>query len=134
MDGVCDHVAHRVRLVPAVQWLGLQVLEAQGGRARVQLPYQSHMCNSRGMVHGGLVSTLADFAGAMALLSLLDEKDFTPTIEMSVNYLGPGRSDLTAEAQVLKCGSRVGTAYVQIVDTEGRLTAVALASYAVSKA
>ncbi|MGQ9485886.1 MAG: PaaI family thioesterase [Desulfosoma sp.] len=134
MDQVCEHVARRAQLVPAVQWLGMEVLEAHDGKARVRLPYKAQMCNSRGMVHGGLVSTLADFAGAIALLSLLNEKDFTPTIEMSVNYLGPGRSDLTAEARVLKCGSRVGTAYVQIVDAEGGLTAVALASYALSRA
>lgn len=134
MDQVCEHVARRAQLVPAVQWLGMKVLEARSGKARVRLPYQPHMCNSRGMVHGGFVSTLADFAGAMALLSLLNEKDFTPTIEMSVNYLSPGRFDLTAEAQVLKCGSRVGTAYVQIKDAQGGLTAVALASYAVSRA
>lgn len=134
MDPVCEHVARRAQMVPAVQWLGVEVLEAHDGKARVRLPYKAQMCNSRGMVHGGLVSTLADFAGAMALLSLLNEKDFTPTIEMSVNYLGPSRSDLTAEARVLKCGSRVGTAYVQIADAEGGLTAVALASYALSRA
>lgn len=127
---VCEAVAKRITRVPAVQWLGLQVLEARHGKARVLLPYQAHMCNSRGMVQGGIVSALADFAGAMALLSLLDEKAFTPTIEMSVNFLGAGRSDLTAEAQVLKCGSRVGTAFVQIRDGEGSLAAAALASYA----
>ena len=130
MENVCDHVARRISQVPAVHWLGFEVLEAQGGTARVRLPYQPHMCNSRGMVQGGVVSALADFAGAMALLTMLDEKDFTPTIEMSINFLGPGRSDLTAEAHVLRCGSRVGTAFVQIRDADGTLTAAALASYA----
>ncbi len=133
MKDICEHVARRTQQVPAVQWLGIQVLKAYAGKASVRLPYQAHMCNSRGMVHGGLVSTLADFAGAMALLSLLDEKDFTPTIEMSLNFLEPARSDLTAEAEVLKCGARVGTAYVQVRDTEGCLTAVALVSYAISR-
>lgn len=133
MGKICDHVAQRIDRVPAAAWLGAEVLEAHEGTARVFLPYQRHMCNSRGMVQGGIVSTLADFAGAMALLSQLGADHFTPTIEMSVNFLAPARSGLTAEAQVLKCGSRVGTAFVQIRDAHGALTAAALVSYSISK-
>lgn len=133
MNKICDAVARRIDQVPAVAWLGLTVQEAREGMARVFLPYQRHMCNSRGMVQGGVVSALADFAGAMALLSMLEAHQFTPTIEMSLNFLGPARSDLTAEARVLKCGSRVGTAFVQIRDAQGTLTAAALISYAIAR-
>ncbi len=133
MEKICHPVARRIDQVPAVSWLGLTVLEAREGMARVFLPYQRHMCNSRGMVQGGVVSALADFAGAMALLSKLEADQFTPTIEMSINFLGPARSDLTAEARVLKCGSRVGTAFVQVRDAQGTLTAAALISYAIAR-
>lgn len=133
MEKICEHVAQRIDRVPAAAWLGAKVLGAHEGMARVLLPYRRHLCNSRGMVHGGFVSTLADLAGAMALLSKLEADQFTATIEMSVNFLKPARSDLTAEAQVLKRGSRVGTAFVQVRDAQGTLTAAALVSYSIAR-
>ncbi|WP_448382959.1 PaaI family thioesterase [Desulfosoma sp.] len=132
MGKICEHVAKRVGQVPAVGWLGMEVVEADSGIASVRLPYRAPMCNSRGMIQGGIVSTLADFAGAAALLSRLEADQFTPTIEMSIHFLGPARSDITAEARVLKCGSRIATVLVHIRDASGTLTAVALVSYAVS--
>jgi len=100
--------------------------------AFVRLPYKAHMCNSRGMIQGGIVSALADFAGAAALLSRLEADQFTPTIEMSINFLSPARSTMTAEARVLQCGSRIATVLVHVRDASETLKAVALVSYAIS--
>jgi acyl-CoA thioesterase len=132
MGKICEHVAKRVDQVPAVGWLGMEVVEADSGMAFVRLPYKAHMCNSRGMIQGGIVSALADFAGAAALLSRLEADQFTPTIEMSINFLSPARSTMTAEARVLQCGSRIATVLVHVRDASETLTAVALVSYAIS--
>ncbi len=125
-------ILQRAEQVPAVQLLGIEVVSGEEGKAEVRLPYGTRICNSRGIIHGGILSTLADFSGAVALLTLLPRGAFTPTIAMNMNFLSPAGSSVTAFARVLKRGARVGTCSVELRDEAGDLVAVALASYSVA--
>ncbi len=49
------------------QWLGIQILEADVGRAVVRMTVREEMVNGFGTSHGGIVFSLADSAFAFAI-------------------------------------------------------------------
>ena len=55
-------VSHLMALDAFSQWLGIEVLEAAVGRARLRLTVRDDMVNGFGMAHGGVVFSLADSA------------------------------------------------------------------------
>ena len=50
----------------ASEWLGIKVLEAGDGRARICMRLRPEMLNGFGMAHGGMVFAFADTAFALA--------------------------------------------------------------------
>ncbi len=95
--------------------LGLQVEEAREGYARLRLPYRPEFVGDarRPALHGGLLSTLVDTCGGIAVWASGDPHDKVATIDLRVDYLRPAPAkDLIAEAQVRLLGNRVGNAAV----------------------
>lgn len=95
-------------LGPFHRMLGLEIESAKNGRAEVTLPLeQRHSSLEDQLVaQGGVVFTLADFAGGIALVSLVDHP--IPTIDMRIDYLQPATDDLRAIGTVLRNGSNSG--------------------------
>ncbi len=87
--------------------------------------------NPIGVVHGGLVCTLADTVIGCAVHSTLDAGVAYTSIDISVSYLRPVTRDsgvLRATGRVTKRGRRVAFADAEIVDGTGALVATATSS------
>lgn len=105
--------------------LGIEVVSAQKGVARLRLETSERHLNPHGTVHGGAIATLADAAMGEAVLATEEEEELPVTIEMKVNYLNPGKEGaLLATARVHKNGSRF-TVLEADVTQEGEDTLVA---------
>ncbi|MEW5854335.1 MAG: PaaI family thioesterase [Myxococcota bacterium] len=95
---------------------GIQLVEAQGGRARVRLLVSPEVQNINGTLHGGAIATLVDNAGTMAIISA--DRDGRPgvTTDLNVSYFAPGTGGehVVAEAQVLKTGKTLAFVTVDI--------------------
>ena len=84
--------------------------------------------NPIGVVHGGLVCTLADSVAGCAVHTTLDAGIGDTSIDITVNYLRPVTLDsgtLVAVGRVTKPGRRVALAAAEIHDGAGRLVATA---------
>ena len=84
--------------------------------------------NPIGVVHGGLVCTLADSVAGCAVHTTLDAGIGYTSIDITVNYLRPVTADsgtLVAVGRVTKPGRRVALAAAEIHDGAGRLVATA---------
>lgn len=94
------------------------------GSAIVDIDCGPQHHNPMGRVHGGLVSALADAAMGIAFgRTLLETEDFS-TIEMKVSFIRPIREGrLTATAEVVQRGLRIGFVECRITDTRGKLVA-----------
>jgi len=80
-------------------------------------------------MHGGAIGSLADSAGGVALRTLAEPLAVT-TVEFKVNLLAPvTEGELVAEARIVRKGSRIAVAEVEIKAQGGNLVAVALATY-----
>ncbi|WP_293032297.1 PaaI family thioesterase [Natronococcus sp.] len=104
--------------MPFASLLGIEITECAEGRAEGRLVIREELSWNEDelMAHGGVTFTLADTVGGAALVSLVDQP--VPTIDMRIDYLSAGTGDLYAEADVVRCGSDVGTVDVGVYAAE----------------
>lgn len=115
-------VATLIRLteefIPFNKFLGMRVGAIRKGFARLEIPFRPELVGDplRPALHGGVLSTLADTAGGMAVWSGVDDdRSRVSTIDLRVDYLRPARLEtLIAEATLVRLGSRVGVADVRL--------------------
>jgi uncharacterized protein (TIGR00369 family) len=104
--------------IPFNKYLGVVPAEIRAGFARLELPFRDDFIGDpmRRALHGGVLSTLADTAGGVAVWSQLpDENSRVSTIDLRIDYLRPGKCELIAvEAQVVRQGNRVGVTDMRI--------------------
>lgn len=104
--------------IPLHAHLGLRCLHIGAGEAQVQLPPRPELTGDpeRPAVHGGILAMLADIAGGLATFSAVEPTDRVSTIDLRIDYLRPARcgAPLTADARLLRVGSRVAMAEVTV--------------------
>lgn len=100
---------------------GLELVECRPGYAKVQLKINDNHFNAAGVVHGGVLFTMADFcfgsaANAYGRVAL--------SINSSITFVAKGTSGiLTAEAREIGRSNKLLTYDVDIRDENGKLLA-----------
>jgi acyl-CoA thioesterase len=105
------------------------------GRCCFDLTVRPEHMNPHGIVHGGVVYTLVDYAMGGALTSQLGPGERCSTLEVKINYLAPvtnGR--LMAEAQVVGRTKRIGVLEARVHADNDRLVAVATGTFYIQSA
>jgi acyl-CoA thioesterase len=101
---------------------GIVLLEVSEGAARARLPVGPDHLNAAGVVQGGAIFTLADFAFAAASNS---RGSVALAIEAHVTFLRPVRTgSLLAEAREEGGSRRLSTCTVRVTDEAGGLVAL----------
>jgi len=105
-------------LIPFNKFLGIRAGKLGRGAVRLELPWRDEFVGDpmRPAIHGGVISTLADTTGGMAVWSAVDNPaSRVSTIDLRIDYLRPGRLELlAAEAVVVRVGGRVGVADIRL--------------------
>src|ERR687892_444919 len=110
--------------------VGMEVSSTEEGRAAVTLEAQERHLNPSGTVHGGVISTLIDAAMAEALNTITEEGEQPFTIQITVNYMKPGKpGPLTSTAEVRKGGERITIVEAEVVQEEDEVIALATGTY-----
>src|SRR5512137_1722106 len=118
--------------IPFWSTIGMEVVESAPGMGRVRIRFSRGLINSNGVVHGGVLSSAADAATAVALLSLMEAGERMATTEMKINFIQPVQGcDVIAEAHILHRGGHTAVGDVTVRDSAGNLVAKALATYAI---
>ncbi len=124
-----NHAADPFAWAPISQLIGLEVqppVDYSAGTAEVYLNVDQRMHNPMGMVHGGILSLLADATMGIAFGRLLSEKYSFATIEQKTNFIRPVKATrLHAVAKLVQRGLRIGFLECSIVDHRGKLVATA---------
>jgi acyl-CoA thioesterase len=101
---------------------GIELLEVEEGRAVARLTVSGEHLNAAGVVQGGAVFTLADFAFAAASNS---RGNVALAIEAHVTFLRAVRAGvLRAEAREESGSRRLSTCTVRVTDEKGELVAL----------
>jgi uncharacterized protein (TIGR00369 family) len=116
---------------PIATLMGFTIEEVSEGRVVFGCTPDESLYNPIGVVHGGLVCTLADTVIGCAVHSLLEAGVAYTSIDLTVNYLRPVVADgtkLLAAGTVTKPGRRVAFATAEIVDANNKIVATASGS------
>lgn len=103
---------------------GFRFESAADGRATVSVAVEQMHTNVAGTAHGGVIATIIDAAGAVAVISLRPVK--VVSADLRVNFIGPVHPGdvVTARSEVTHMGD--STAYAHVAVTNQRGDTVAL--------
>jgi uncharacterized protein (TIGR00369 family) len=118
---------------PYYKYLGIEVVEADEGFAKLRLDFKDHLTHPFGYFHGGAIASLADSAGINAVLTTLNDEEKALTLEMKINYLLPVKDAVVfAEGKVIHKGKKFAVADVDVKSDDGQLVAKAIVTCAIS--
>ena len=103
--------------VPVNRHLGLRLVSRSAETAVVEMSVHQDQVQEGGVVHGGLLSALADTAAVYVFYPSLPEGQSMASIEFKMNFLRPARVDrgpLVARSMVLRRGTKVGVCEVEV--------------------
>ena len=115
-------------LPPVCHLTGLAWTACAEGSATCTLPRSPWLCNGFGILYGGAMALLADFAQNSALLTTLPAGTTYAPLDFKVNFLRPVLPDpsvLTAHARVVHMGRTIALTTCELVDDAGRRVALA---------
>ncbi|OQO92663.1 aromatic compound degradation protein PaaI [Saccharomonospora piscinae] len=121
------------RTMPFTERLGVEVLRHSRERVVARIAHDETLCTLGGVLHGGVLMSLADATAAVcAYLNLPEGAQGTTTIESRTSFLRTVREGhATASARPLHAGGRVIVVETEIHDDTGRLAAKVTQSQAV---
>jgi len=120
---------------PFFRLMGIDVVSIWEGNAVLRMEVRPDMLNGVGWLQGGIFTALADEAMALALYSLLSQKEWIATISESTSFIrGVREGVLIAEGRVIKKGRRVAFAEgdVRLDQQEKEILARTSGAFAVS--
>ena len=113
-----------VALLPFAAHLGLVLDEADASRVIARLDWAPHLCTTSGVMHGGVLMSLADTAGALVTFLGLPEGATTATITSTSQLFRPVlHGTVRAVAVPLHRGRTTVTAQTSLYDSGERLVA-----------
>jgi uncharacterized protein (TIGR00369 family) len=113
-------------------WMGMELVAAEPGRVEIALDAADHHLNLQGLLHGGVIATLADTATGLAVRTMVPAGRRHVTVQLDVHYLRPGAPGrVTAIGTTVRVGTSIGYAEADVTDDRGRLLARATATVAV---
>ena len=112
---------------PFVAHLGIELENLGDGWCEAALRLQDWHLQQTGVVHAGVLATLADHCAGAAASTQLAEGEFVVTVEFKINLLRGARGErLSCRAEVLKRGSTLTVVESQVyAESAGRRELVA---------
>lgn len=113
-----------VALMPFARHLGIVLDEASADRVVARLDWSPELCTTAGLMHGGVLMSLADTAGALVTFLGLPEGATTATITSTSQLFRPVTTGtVRAVAVPVNRGRTAVTAQTSLLDSAERLVA-----------
>ena len=123
---------HHVESSAFHAWAGLELVRVDVGVVEVALTLQPHHLNPGGILHGGLIATLADTAMGLAVRSALPEDRTHVTAQLDVHFLERvDHGTVHATGRSVRVGGRMAFGEGDVRDEDGRLLARASGTFIV---
>ena len=130
-----DEIHRLFAQAPFIRDLGIELSAIAPGRCETRLPLAERHLQQDGVVHAGVLATMADHTAGTAGASLVRENEYVLTAEFKINLLRAARGDrLRCIGSVLKPGRRLIVAESEVFSgdsKEARLVAKATVTLAV---
>jgi uncharacterized protein (TIGR00369 family) len=120
------------KIAPFGKHLGIEILEAGEGTARLKMPYRNELTNPAGNLHGGAIATVADSAMAVAIGSVLGTPRRHFTVKLELRYKATVTNGVViAEAKVTRRKQRLFLGEAVVTNGDGQVIATATGTFMV---
>lgn len=114
--------------------LGLALESLEHGRVVFSMRVKPKHKQLQGVVHGGILATLADTVAAIAAYTTVPKDTHIATVEMNINFLEPvADGQIRAEARVLRTGRNFVATECEIFTAKGSMVAKALLTFGAAR-
>ncbi|HZQ77486.1 MAG TPA: PaaI family thioesterase [Acidimicrobiia bacterium] len=108
-------------MMPFVRATGIEISAAGPDEVEGRVDWSPERCTTAGVLHGGVLMTLADTVGAVCAFLNLPEGTTTSTIESKTNFFRAVRSGaVRAVARPLHAGRTTVVVQTDLYDDDGR--------------
>src|SRR5689334_22218378 len=113
-------------------WEPLYSRRLDGGAVQIGFRLREAHCNSRGLLHGGVVAALADNAMGLSCVGAMPAPQGLVTVSLAVDYIGSAKTGqwLQIEPRVLRTGRSMAFADA-LITADGATIARASATFRV---
>jgi uncharacterized protein (TIGR00369 family) len=119
---------------PLLKALKCQIVEASEKRIRLRFQPDAAYVQGNGVVCGGIVATMLDFALAFAGLTTCEKGETAVSIGLNVNYLGPVLpGPVVVDANLATNGFRIAQAEAKLFGRDGAVLATATSPLAMKR-
>lgn len=114
-----------------LEFLGFKLAAWKAGFVRIEMPARPEHRNTVGYLHGGVIASLLDIAGAVAGSYGVTDELVSVTINLNCNYMAPHTGDLVvAEGELVRTTNTLFFAQAKLFDpSNNRLCATATGTY-----
>ena len=120
-----DQAISGVDPCPYFRLQSMRLASLAWGEARVEIDLDVKHRQPFGVVHGGVIATIADAAGFWAVYTQAEDGVGMTTVELKLNYLAPVKAEgkLIGLGRAIKLGRSLGLGEASVVTVDGRLAA-----------
>ena len=116
---------------PLISDWGLTIEAAAPGLATMRLvPTKAVLNGTRGNVNGGVLATMADMVGALALSTAFDGAMPFATSDLHIRYLEPAKGEVLGQGKVIRFSDRGAIVECRLTCGD-HLVALATANFAI---
>jgi uncharacterized protein (TIGR00369 family) len=116
---------------PLIKDWGITIDAAAPGTASMRMiPTKVVLNSSRGNVNGGVLATMADMVGALALSTAFDGAMPFATSDLHIRYLEPAKGEVLGEGKVIRFSDRGAIVECRLT-CNGHLVALCTANFAI---
>ena len=95
--------------------IGAELVRVAPGEVDIALVWREDLTQQTGVLHAGVLASLADSACGYAALTLMPEGSDVVSIEFKLNLLAPARGpELIAKGRVIRAGRTITTAAADV--------------------
>ena len=136
---------------PVNKALGIKITAVDSGKPQLQFEMKDDLVGwiHKPMLHGGIIASVLDSVGGVTVylditgkmkggspqekMGKYLEKYKLSTIDLRIDYLGPGKGKVfTASGSILRTGSKLGVARMELHNDKQQLIAVGTGTYIVA--
>lgn len=104
-----ENIITRLKQLPLHRFLDIQEINANAGKAELNIVVNDSMVNMVNVMHGGIIYTLCDVCAYAALVSKLDNNTDAVTHDIQVSVMRSVKlgEKVNFNAEIVKLGKRV---------------------------
>jgi uncharacterized protein (TIGR00369 family) len=105
-----------------LEFLGFRLVDWRTGYAKLEMPVRDEHRNTVGYLHGGVISSLLDIAGAVAGSYGDARESVSITVNLNVNFMAPHQAaTVVAEGELVRTTSSLFFAQARLLDPSNNL-------------